>query len=191
MGKDLIIGSGGLLDLEGSLEAHLGGLGVKHDLKTWLAAEHDEIAICCLNSASVGEFLRHVIHCEGYLDEGTGFEAGESGTSKYRNMPWWEHSVWLPIELDHPGNLKHDIVFVGSCVALLRELRDLQNVSSFQLGVAPEGYQNMRADIRKFYQSIDDLQLTEVDYVRWIWLALRDGAELAIKHNSILCAEPG
>jgi hypothetical protein len=52
----------------------------------------------------------------------------------------------------------------------------------------------MRADIRKFYRAIHSgaaFQLTEVDCVRWIWLALRDGAELAIKENTVLYAGPG
>lgn len=179
------------MDLEASLAVHLAGLGAKHDLKNWLAAERDEITISCLNGASVVEFLRHVVRCEGYSDELFGFAAGESGKSKYRNMPWWDYSIWLPIELDRPGNLEDDpTVFVGSCVALLRELHHLQEISQVQLGIAPEGYGKMRAEIQKFYQSGDTFQLTDEACVRWIWLALRDGAELAIKRNTVLCAEP-
>jgi hypothetical protein len=64
--------------LEASLAVHLAGLGAKHDLKNWLAAERDEITISCLNGASVVEFLRHVVRCEGYSDELFGFAAGES-----------------------------------------------------------------------------------------------------------------
>jgi hypothetical protein len=168
MGKDFVVGPVGLLDLEESIAAHLAGLGVQHDLQRWLAAEHGDTTICCLNGASVGEILRHVIRCEGYSDEGTGFVAGQSGKSKFRNMPWWDHSIWLPIELDRPGNLQDDpTIFVGSCMALLRELRDLREISQFQLGNAPEGYQEMRADIRKFYHSSAMFRLTDADCVRW------------------------
>jgi hypothetical protein len=90
----------------------------------------------------------------------------------------------LPVELEHPGNLKDDpTVFVGSCMALLRELRELQELS--------QGYEEMRADIRRFYSSNATLQLADADCVRWVWLALRDGAEMAIKENMALWAGPG
>jgi hypothetical protein len=188
VGKDLIVGSAGLLGLEEPMAAHLAGLSV--DLEEWLAADDSAATISCLNSASVVAFLRHVVRCEGHSDELTA--AGESGKSKFRNMPWWDNSIWLPVELEHPGNLKDDAtVFVGSCMALLRELRELQEVSQLQLGVPPEGYEEMRADIRIFYRSNAALQLVDADCVRWVWLALRDGAEMAIKENMVLWAGPG
>jgi hypothetical protein len=65
--------------------------------------------------------------------------------------------------------------------------------SQIQLGSAPQGYEEMRADIRKFYRSFHSggtFQLTDADCVRWVWLALRDGAELAIKENTVLYAGP-
>jgi hypothetical protein len=192
MAKDLVVGPADLSHLEKAIAAHLTGLGVKHDLEKWLAAERGETTIWCLNSASVVEFLRHVVRCEGYSDERTGFAAGENGNSKYGNMPWWDESVWLPVELE-PGTLEDGPFFVGSCTALLRELRDLQDISQIQLGSAPAGYEEMRADIRKFYRSIlsgATFQLNDADCVRWIWLALRDGAELAIKENTVLYAGP-
>jgi hypothetical protein len=193
MAKDLVVGPASLSHLEKAIAAHLTGLGVKHDLGKWLAAEHGEITICSLNGASVVEFLRHVVRCEGYFDERTGFAAGENGTSKYRNMPWWDDSVWLPIELE-PGILEVDApFFVGSCTALLRELHDLQDISQIQLGSAPRGYEEMRADVRKFYRSIHSsaaFQMTDVDCLRWVWLALRDGADLAINENTVLYAGP-
>jgi hypothetical protein len=192
LGKDLIVGSAGLLGLEESMAAHLAGLSVEYDLEDWLAADDSAATISCLNSASVVAFLRHVVHCEGHSDELTGFAAGESGKSKFRNMPWWDNSIWLPVELEHSGNLKDDAtVFVGSCKALLRELRELQEVSQLQLGASPEGYEEMRTDIRRFYSSNATIQLTDADCVRWVWLALRDGAEMAIKEKTVLWAGPG
>ena len=195
MGKDLVVGPGDLSHLKDAIAAHLTRVGVRNnDLEKWLAAEYGETEICCLNGASVGEFLRHVVRCEGYSDERTGFAAGENGTSKYRNMPWWDDSVWLPVEFE-PVTLEIDApFFVGSCVALLRELRDLQDISQIKLGSAPDRYDDMRADIRKFYRSIRSgatFRLTDVDdSVRWVWLALRDGAELAIKQNTVLYGPP-
>jgi hypothetical protein len=191
VGKDLTVGSAGLLGLEDSMAAHLAGLGIKRNLEKWLADPDDIVTICCLNGASVVEFLRHVAHCEGYADESAGFAAFESGKSRYRNVPWWENSIWLPTDLAHSGNLEDDsTTFVGSCVALLRELSELQSTSGLELGTVPEGYARMRADIRSFYRSTATFQLSDVDCVRWVWLALRDGAEIAIKEDMVLWAGP-
>jgi hypothetical protein len=194
MGKDLVVGPPDLSWLEKAIAAHLKGLGIKHDLKKLLAAEKGETWICFLNNASIVEFLRHVVRCEGHSDEDAGMRAGQNGTSKYKNMPWWDDSVWLPMELE-PRTLEVDApFFVGSCAALLRELRDLQDISQLQFGSAPDGYEEMRADIRKFYRTIHSsaaFKLTDADCVRWIWLALRDGAELAIEENTVLYAGPG
>jgi hypothetical protein len=190
MAKDLIVGSAGLEGLEDPLRAHFAGRGVKNDLREWLVAEENSATISCLNGASVVAFLRHVVRCEGHSDEFAGLTARENGESQYKNMPWWDNSVWLPAEIS-PGNLEDDpTVFIGSCVALLGELRKLQEVSQLQLGIAPEGYEKMRADIRQFYRSETAFQLDDEDCVRWIWLALRDGAELAIRQNTLLWAAP-
>jgi hypothetical protein len=192
VGKDLTVGSAGLVGFEGSVATHLAGLGVKHDLQTWSTAKHDIATICCLNIASVVVFLRHVVRCGGHSNETLGFRAGERGETKYRNMPWWDNSVWLPTELANPGNLKDDpTTFVGSCVGLLRELKALQEESDLRLGTVPSGYEDMRADIEHFYRSNIALRLTNEDCIRWIWLALRDGADLAIKENSVLWSGPG
>ena len=190
MAKDLVVGSADLSHLEKAIAAHLTGLGAKHDLEKWLAAEHGETTICCLNGASVVEFLRHVVRCEGYSDEDTGMAEGCNGNSKYRNIPWWDDAVWLPMELQPVILGVDEPFFVGSCSALLQELRDLQDISQIQLGSAPEGYEEMRADIQKFYRSDAPFRLTDADCVRWIWLALRDGAELAIKEHTVLYAGP-
>src|SRR5215471_15617066 len=86
MAKDLVVGPADLSHLEQAIAAHLTGLGVKHDLEKWFTTEPGETTICCLNGASVVEFLRHVVRCEEYPDKRTGFAAGENGTSKCRNI---------------------------------------------------------------------------------------------------------
>jgi hypothetical protein len=50
------------------------------------------------------------------------------------------------LELEPVTLEPEDPIFVGSSTALLRELRNLQNVSQIELGSAPEGYEEMRAD---------------------------------------------
>jgi hypothetical protein len=189
--KDLIVGSAGMLGMEGLMAAHLAGLGLKRNFEKWLAGPNCAATISCLNGASVVEFLRHVVHCEGYSDESIGFAAGQRGKSRYKNVPWWDNSIWLPTELERSGNLEGDpITFVGSCQALLQELSELQSQSPLQLGVVSERYAEMRTDVQSFHRSNTPFQLSDADCVRWVWLALRDGAEIAIKENMVMWAGP-
>jgi len=48
----------------------------------------------------------------------------------------------------------------------------------------------MRAGFLKFIRSNTKLDLQTEDCIRWIWRALRDGAELAISQNAALWAGP-
>jgi len=41
-----------------------------------------------------------------------------------------------------------------------------------------------------FVRSNPDLALSDDDTIRWMWRALRDGAELAISQNTVLWACP-
>ena len=137
------------------------------------------------------EFLRHPVQLEGYADEAAGFAAGECGKLKWKNFPWWDNSLWLPLEFDDPGGLDDDpTFFVGSCQNLIAELDDLKRTSPLELGGVVTEYSDMRADFLKFARSNTRLDLRTEDCVRWIWRALHDGAELAIAQNAALWAGP-
>jgi len=189
--KDLIVGSAGLQDFEDSIASFLSSRGLEVGLESWLDRPDTIATICCLNGASVVEFLRHVVQLEGYADENAGFAAGEDGKLKGKNFPWWDNSLWLPLEFDDPGGLDDDpTFFVGSCPRLIAELDDLKRTSPLRLGEVVPGYSDMRADYLKFVRSDRDLDLSAEDCVRWIWRSLRDGAELAISENAALWAGP-
>ena len=191
MAKDLIVGSAGLQGVEEPIAGFLSSRGLEARLATWLERPDTIAEISCLNGATVMEFLRHVVHLEGYADEGAGFAAGECGKLKGKNFPWWDNSLWLPLGFDDPGGLDDDpTFFIGSCQGLIAELDELNATSPLRLGDVVTGYSEMRADFLKFVRSDTELDLRAEDCVRWIWRALRDGAELAIAHNAVLWAGP-
>jgi hypothetical protein len=190
MAKDLIVGSAGLQDFAGSISSFLSARGLEVGLAIWLERPDTIAEISCLNGATVMEFLRHAVQLEGYADEDAGFAAGAYGKLKGKNFPWWDNSLWLPLEFDDPGRLDDDATFVGSCQTLIAELDELKRISPLQLGDVVSEYSDMRADFLKFVRSDTVLDLRAEDCVRWIWRALRDGAELAIAHNAALWAGP-
>ena len=69
---------------------------------------------------------------------------------------------------------------------LIAELDELKRTSPLRLGDEASEYSHMRADFQKFIRSDTELDLGTEDCVRWIWRALRDGAELAIAQNAAL-----
>jgi hypothetical protein len=192
MGSDLFVGRIGLEGLETSLASHVASLGLKVDLQRLFEADEVEATLCFLNGASLVAFLEHVGVVEGYPDSNTALRAFERGESRFKNMPCWENSIWLPFDFESAGTLEDDpTVFVGSGPALLRELTDLQQRSPLGLGASPNGYERMRQDIRAFYRDRRPLQLDDADIIRWIWRALFDGATIANKSMSALASTPG
>jgi hypothetical protein len=191
MAKDLIVGSAGLQGYEESIASFLLSRGLEVGLAPWLERPDTIAEISCLNGASVMEFLRHAVQLEGYADETAGFAAGEDGKLKAKNFPWWDNSLWLPLEFDESGRLDDDeSFFVGSCQSLIAELEELKRTSPLQLGEVVSHYSDMRTDFPKFVRSDAKLDLSTEDCVRWVWRALRDGAELAMAQNAVLWAGP-
>ena len=192
MAKDLLIGRAGVEDLETALLAHVADPGLAADVQQLFEAEEEVGFLCLLNGASVMAFLKHVGQLERHPDTRIAFKAFHEGRSKFRNMPWWDNSIWLPFDFKRPGTLKDDsVTFIGSAPALLRELATMQESSSLALGAIPAGYKEMHQDIAAFYQSGAELELDEQGIVQWIWRALFDGAEMAIRSKTALWAGPG
>ena len=191
LAKDLIVGSAGLQDFEESVANFLASRGVEVGLEMWLERPDTVATISCLNGATVMEFLRHAVLLEGYADEDAGFAAGADGKVKGKNFPWWDNSLWLQLEFNDPGGLDDDpTFFIGSCQRLIAELDELKRTSPLRLGEVVSEYSDMRADFLRFTRSDTRLDLSTEDCVRWIWRALRDGAELAIIQNTALWAGP-
>ena len=190
MAKDLIVGSAGLQDFEDSIGSFLHSRHIEVELSTWLERPDTIATISCLNGAAVSEFLRHTIQVEGFANEIEGFKAGADGKLK-KNFPWWDNSVWIPIGFAGSGALEDDpTFFIGSCQRLILELDELKQISSLRLGEVVPDYSMMRSDFLKFVRSDKKLDLSTEDCIRWVWRALRDGAELAIEQNTALWVGP-
>lgn len=176
--------------MEELLAARATSLGLSDALHQLFLGPDEETVLCSLNSASFVLFLNHVSALDGYADSQAAFAAFQSGDSKFRNMPWWDDSIWLPFEFPGVGTIESNFpTFVGSCPALLRELETIKHLSQLGLGDKPPGYEQMRADILAFYKGVH-VQLDEADTIRWIWRVLYDGAEIAMTSKSILWAGP-
>jgi hypothetical protein len=191
MAKDLMVGSAGLLGCEESIASFLLPRGLEIELSTWLRRPDTIAEISCLNGATVVEFLRHAVRLEGYADENAGLAAGADGKLKWKNLPWWDNSLWLPREFGNPGGLDDvPTFFIGSCQGLVAELDELKRISALRLGEVPTAYSDMRKDFLQFVRSDRELDLSAEDGIRWVWRALREGAELAIAQDAALWAGP-
>lgn len=158
-------------------------------LKDLLASPREILNISCLNGAAVMAFLNHVLLLEGYDDEIEGHAAGAEGRLKQRNFPWWDNSLWLPLEFDDPGRLDFDpTFFVGNCQRLISELDEMRQASPLDLARAPSAYDEMRGEIGG--QCDSDPSLSDDESVRWVWSALHDGAEAAIAQKAGLWMGP-
>jgi hypothetical protein len=140
------------------------------------------VQLSLLNLASLVFFTDYVARLEGFKDSSRAL-----GKIRFKNLPLWETSVWLPTRLNvvpepRPGYP----VFIGSAVTLLEELTEIQRASDLELGGAPEGYDRMRADLSAFYSSPFRLA-DERDIHRWVWRGLRDAAEAAAQMGAPGC----
>lgn len=191
MAKDLIIGSAGLKGFEESVSIYLRTKKLEINAKAWSSKPDTIATISCLNGASVMELLRHAVQLAGYSVEDEGLAAGADGKTVHRNFPWWDNSLWLPVRFDNPSGLLVDpTFFVGSCLRLIEELDDMKKISPLMLGEVGPEYALMRSDFQKFARGDIQLNLTTEDSVRWVWRALRDGAEIAIAENAPLWLGP-
>jgi hypothetical protein len=93
----------------------LAGLGLKVDLQRLFEADEQVAALCILNGASLIAFLEHVGVVEGCPDSNAALAAFVRGDSRFKNMPCWENSIWLPFDFEPAGTLDDaPTLFVGS-----------------------------------------------------------------------------
>jgi len=188
MGKALSIGQLRMDSLERAAISHLNSLGLDDErCSTWTNCLDNIDFIDALNSASVCYFLDHVAKLEGFEDSNVALEK-----TRYRQLPWWDCSIWLPVTFAPPTLLDDNgfPIFLGSCQALLSDLQGVKDRSSCSLGQSPPGYEQMRSDINVFYRSGFQLE-DESSIIQWIWKALHDGAQLAIQTSAPLLCGPG
>lgn len=167
--------------LEPGVAVALATLGAGHSA-TWRLCPERVAEISLLNLASVCSFLDYVAGSEGFRDSGEGMEG-----TRFRNLPWWEESVWLPVAIDPPPE-PHDPsepLFVGSSPGLLAELASIRTMSRLDLGAIPDGYLEMRNDFKAFSRSSFELAGRDA-VIRRVWRGLNDAAEIAVRNAAPL-----
>jgi hypothetical protein len=78
--------------------------------------------------------------------------------------------------------------FVGSCIRLLNELAKIKEMSPLDVSTTPPTYGDMRNDYRGWFSMSDSP--SEDDTIRWVWNALRDGAQISIARRSPMILAP-
>ena len=145
----------------------------------------ENVMISVLNNASLDAFNTFAAGLEGFSEHD-----GMTKTA-LRNLPWWLLSFWLPIEFDPPKELasdQGDPTFVGSSIRLLNELTKIKEMSILDVSTTPPTYDDMRNDYRSWF-SISH-RLSEDDAIRWVWNALRDGAQISIERQFPMMLAP-
>ncbi|EEF57730.1 hypothetical protein [Pedosphaera parvula] len=136
-----------------------------------------------LNLPSLCLFLDHVAKIEGFKDSNQALKS-----TRLKNLPWWETSIWLPLLFDPRPEPTVDSLgsrsFLGSCPGLISELEDIQKKSDLDLGVTPPGYEEMRAAPEKTQRSGFTLHGDHRAAIQWVWKGLYDGAQLALRNSA-------
>jgi hypothetical protein len=170
-------------DIEEGAVAALKRIGVS-DSFAWRLTTAPIATISLLNLASVCLFLDHVARLDGFTDSATALEH-----TRFRHLPWWQTSIWLPIIFEPPREPAMESggwpVFLGNCQGLLADLCQVQRLSDARLGSTPDGYEQMRADYRAFLRSGFELN-DERTVLQWVWRGLQDGAEIAVSNSAPL-----
>ncbi len=98
---------------------------------------------------------------------------------------------WLPVEFDppeKPASGPYGPTFIGSSIRLLDELAKIQEILPLNVATLPPTYSEMRNDYRRWFSTPGEL--SEDDTIRWIWNALRDGAQISIESKFPMMLAP-
>src|SRR5882762_6525596 len=122
-------------EMEKAADTAIARLGIPNSA-TWRQFTGQATEISIFNLASVCLFTDHVAKLEGFADSGDAMER-----TRFRNLPWWLTSVWLPVLFQPPLepaiNMGGDPVFLGSSQGLVADLVEIQKVSDMSLGTVP------------------------------------------------------
>jgi hypothetical protein len=150
-------------------------------VEPWKTSKKEDILIDTLNEASIVIFLEHTAKLEelSAVDEAI-------DKSRWRNLPYWQHSIWLPLK----GRKLAPIVaqvsgwpcLVGTASGLLDDLKDIAAISPKTLAEKPKSFDLMLSDPKTYFAQSTNA-LSEDETLCWIWHAYNFGAEQAIARS--------
>jgi hypothetical protein len=186
MAADLIIGAP-----DEELQEQIAELCRRFDLKGWTPLDgpqphSEETMISIFNLASLCIFTDYIAGLEGH----TALDA--IAKTKFRNLPWWLDSMWLPLDFYPPKEPvlgKIDSPFVGSSVRVLEELATIREMSTIDVAQIPPAYFDMRNDYTSWF-SRPGILLSDEDAIRWIWNALRESAQISVEKRVPMLLAP-
>jgi hypothetical protein len=146
-------------------------------LKIWRAAPKKVAYLDPLNLASQVQFLKHVVALEGLKDINEAMMR-----SRWRHLPYWIESYWLPVRSDMA--VAHEGGFFGSSCGLLANLAEIAALSPHGLGTVPAHFDLMLSDLRAFYAlDLNPVTESESAMLQWVWRALFEAATLSVERN--------
>ena len=138
------------------------------------------------NLATLDIFHEHIFRLDGLPNT-----EGSIAKTRFRNLPFYVFDIWLPVDFEptpdpeiSEGTMRIPLL---SCQGLLRDLEEIRKRSHMSLGSKPEGYDCMRENPAEFYRSKITLSDNSM-MVQWVWMGLRDAAELALNDSAPLLA---
>jgi hypothetical protein len=150
-------------------------------VKPWTQNNGSELLIDTLNLASIDFFLDYVASLDGLKDSSEAIDK-----CRWRNLPYYIHSIWLPLEQQSPQPVVLEIsgwpFLVGTTSGLLRDLNEIAVKSDKHLGQKPELFDLMMSNPKEFYSAMSE-GLSPDDMLRWVWFAYKFGAESAASKN--------
>ncbi|MDO8353767.1 MAG: hypothetical protein Q7T14_09910 [Aestuariivirga sp.] len=149
----------------------------------WKAGPAEVGYLDTLNEASVVAFLEFTAKLEGTSSE----EAIEN--SKWKNLPYWLQSIWLPLEGVKVDPVVVEIegmpTLIGTATGLVNDLEAIATAADIGLKKKPNNFDLMLTDPKAFY-GLKVADLDEETTLRWIWHSYYAGAKLALLRNKPL-----
>jgi len=174
--------------VEQSLQSFLGRILSKSPLDQkvnslileWKAGPAEVGYLDTLNEASVVTFLEFTAKLEGTSSE----EAIQN--SKWKNLPYWLQSIWLPLESIKVDPVVVEIegmpTLIGTATGLVNDLEAIAVAAKIGLQKKPSNFDLMLSDPKAFY-ALEVADLDEQTTLRWLWNSYYEGAKLSLLHN--------
>jgi hypothetical protein len=164
----------------------VGGAGRQNVLqivKPWFS-EETVADVDTFNLASLVLFTDYTADLEGLANrDGTG------QGSRWKNLPYWLHAVWLPLngETIEPVVWKDNAgweVMISTATGLINDLQQISELSNMELGVKPGQFDLMLSDPPAFYKSTADITFSDKATLQWMWYAYFWAAQKSLQSST-------